>query len=44
MAALTSFLACMSACLAEYLSNPIETSVEMESSGGSVDDNKAGLG
>lgn len=35
MAALTSFLACISACLAELLSKPIETSVEIESSGGS---------
>lgn len=39
-----SFLACISACLAEFLSKPIETSVPMESSGGSVaDDDGAGV-
>lgn len=32
---LTSFLARISACLAEFLSKPIETRVAMESSGGS---------
>lgn len=44
MAALTSFLARMRACLAEFLSNPIDTRVEMESSGGSTDDVKVGAG
>lgn len=38
MATLTSFLACTSACRAEFLSKPIETSVAIESSDGSMDD------
>lgn len=43
VAALMSFLARIRACLAEFLSNPIETSVAMESSGGSnMDDVGAG--
>lgn len=44
MAALMSFLARIRACLAEFRSKPIETSVEMESSGGSIDDDKVGAG
>lgn len=44
MAALMSFLARMRACLAEFLSKPIDTSVEMDSSGGSTDDDKVGAG
>lgn len=36
VAALISFLARMSACLAEFLSKPIETSVAMESSDGLI--------
>lgn len=35
VATFISFLACTNACLAEFLSNPIETSVAIESSGGS---------
>lgn len=38
MAALMSFLACTSACLAEFLSKPIETSIAIASSGGSMGD------
>lgn len=38
VATLTSFLASTSACLAEFLSKPIETRVAMESSVGSVVD------
>ena len=44
MAALTSFLARTRACLAEFLSKPIETSVAMESSGGSIDVDRVGAG
>lgn len=36
VAAFMSFLACTSACLAEFLSKPIETNVAIESSGGSI--------
>lgn len=36
MAALTSFLAWTSACLAAFLSNPIDTNVVMASSDGST--------
>lgn len=43
MAILTSFLERMSACLAEFLSKPIDTSIEIASSGGSgVDETGAG--
>lgn len=43
MAILTSFLEWMSACLAEFLSKPIDTSIEIASSGGSgVDETGAG--
>lgn len=43
VAVFMSFLAWTSACLAEVLSKPIETSVAIESSGGSgVDDTGAG--
>lgn len=44
MAALMSFLARTRACLAEFLSNPIETSIEIDSSGGSMDDDRVGAG
>jgi hypothetical protein len=37
VAVLTSFLACTSACLAEFLSKPIEARVAMASSDGSVE-------
>lgn len=36
VAMLMSFLACISACLAVFLSNPIDTNVVMDSSGGSA--------
>ena len=36
MAALTSFLACTRACLAAFLSKPIDTNVAMASSDGST--------
>lgn len=36
VAELTSFLACTSACLAAFLSNPIDTNVAMASSDGST--------
>lgn len=43
VAILTSFLERMSACLAEFLSKPIDTSIEIASSGGSgVDETGAG--
>ena len=38
VATLTSFLACTRACRAEFLSNPMETSVAMEASVGSMAD------
>uniref|UniRef100_A0A2P2MWA2 Uncharacterized protein n=1 Tax=Rhizophora mucronata TaxID=61149 RepID=A0A2P2MWA2_RHIMU len=37
VAALMSFLACPSACLAKSLSKPIETSIATELSGGSIE-------
>lgn len=42
VATLTSFRACTSACLASFLSKPIETRVVMESSDGSVADGTEG--
>ena len=38
VATLMSFLACTRACWAEFLSKPMETSVAIESSGGSIAD------